>query len=224
MLCVVLMFLFLGCEASSTPTPTPTRTPTPMPTPTPTPTPEFAYSVVQVIDKCVGSSGSGFFVDYKGLWLVTNYHVINEDGDICDTVSIKLHDFNNEYDAKVVDFDEDLDLALLKTEITRLFEPLSIREDRAIVGESVRVLGFPKGLGFLVPRNGKVEKVDEERIETGMREVNRLKSTIGGHSGGPVLDEDGEVIGVHRASMEGTSIAIAVPIHHVLELVDGLTQ
>lgn len=196
---------------------TPTRSHLQIPTSTPTPTataiPEFVYSVAQV------NGGSGFFVEYKGLWLVTNYHVIeDEDGDIFDAVSVKLSKSNIERDAKVVEVNEDLDLALLLVDSPFPFEPLSIRTFGAIVGENVKVVGFPKG--YLITRSGNVEKVDEERIETNIKEVNRLQSTIGGHSGGPVLDEDGKVVGVHWGRVEGTNIALAVPIHHVLELID----
>ena len=217
-MCVVLMFLFLGCEASSTPTPR-LRIPTPTPTPTATPVPAIYYSVVRVVE----SGGSGFFVDYKGLWLVTNYHVIEDNnGNILDVISVKLSKSNFAREVEVVNVNKDLDLALLLENSLFPFEPLNIRTSKVEVGEEVTVIGFPKG--WLITRSGKVEKVGEERIETSIKEVNRLQSTIGGHSGGPVLDKDGKVVGVHRGSIESTNIAIAIPIHHVLELIDGLAQ
>lgn len=125
------------------------------------------------------------------------------------------------FEARVLAGNADLDVAVLK--ITRRTDPsaeipapLPLAGPNAVrSGDPITVLGFPKGNGnHLIPADGTIRRIDQER---GLLVYDAV--TDHGHSGGPVLDAAGEIVGVHSArtgrSMQslrvGTIVALALP-------------
>jgi len=146
----------------------------------------------------VTSYGSGFFVTNNHI--VTNNHVTEG----CDEIEVK----NKKYSSKVelVDSDSNTDLSILSTG-----KPynnfLSFRNGKPIkTGETAIVLGYPLG-----SRLGSDLKVTVGNIAalTGYKNnITELQLTAPvqpGNSGGPLLDDNGNVVGIIVASLESTS-------------------
>lgn len=152
------------------------------------------------------SSGSGWVVQVDGdrSLVVTNFHVVETQLDAGSSrVAVQRENF--ERPGRVVDFDEELDLAIIAVE--ERFEPLEVSTEEPRVGEPVIVVGSPLGLEQTVV-TGVVSALREGFIQ--------FSAPISpGNSGGPVLNARGQVIGVTVLKIvddaaEGLSFAIPV--------------
>jgi S1-C subfamily serine protease len=156
----------------------------------------WAFTLFTLIQVCCsalrgqGASGSGFIIHPDG-YVLTNHHVIADAGQIEVIVPGK-----GELLASVVADDEYKDLALLKIEATGL-EVLPIAESKGVkVLDTVIVLGYPlaPALGADVSASqGQVNAIREE----GRIPLLQIDANVNpGNSGGPVLNDRGEVVGV----------------------------
>ena len=157
--------------------------------------------VVVNIKQADSGIGTAFAIDRKGRWM-TARHVV----DSCDTVGI---DIGGHKVLRVDSFvSEDSDTAILTGNWTR--KPLANDlYNRRQVGERGFFFGFPQGrpgevVGSLLARNRMVVRGRYRSDEAilAWSEVGRTKGligSIGGLSGAPVMDQDGEVIGVVSA-------------------------
>jgi serine protease Do len=153
------------------------------------------------------SVGSGFIIDKEG-HVVTNNHVIED----ADQIRVKLGD-DNEFDAKVVGRDPNTDLALLKVESKKDLPYIEMGDsDKLKIGQWVVAIGSPFGLertvtAGIVSAKGRV-------IGSGPYDdfIQTDASINPGNSGGPLLNMDGEVIGINTAIIaSGTGIGFAIP-------------
>ena len=166
--------------------------------------------------------GSGFFLSADG-YLCTNHHVV------ADVDSIKVRVGETEYPARVVGSDQLADLALLKIEGKGTFEPAFLGDsNRVQVGDWAIAIGNPFGLerSFTV---GVVSAVARASVdELGSRHIQTDASINPGNSGGPLINVDGEVIGVNRMiySQSGGSVGIgfAIPINEARHILDQLKR
>ncbi len=159
--------------------------------------------------------GSGFFIDQRG-YLVTNHHVIdsmvNPKYEGFSRLYIKtLDDPDTKIPAKVIGYDQALDLALLKAEI----EPkaiLTLGSSKALqIGDKVSAIGTPLGLeGTLT--SGIISSTDRKLLAMG--NVIQIDAAVNsGNSGGPLIDKSLAVQGVVFAGMlrfQGLNFAIPV--------------
>jgi len=164
--------------------------------------------------------GSGFVIDHDG-YIVTNNHVV----DNASSVKVRLSD-DREFDAKVVGTDKQTDLAVIKIDANGLPQLALGDSDAVRVGEDVIAVGNPFGLGGTVTRgivSAMARDIDAgpyvDFIQTDAA-INR------GNSGGPLLDLQGEVIGVNSAiySPNGGSVGVgfAIPSNTVKTVVAQL--
>jgi len=153
------------------------------------------------------SVGSGFIIDKEG-YVVTNNHVIED----ADQIRVKLDD-DNEFDAEVVGRDPNTDLALLKIESKKELPFIQMGDsDKIKIGQWVVAIGSPFGLertvtAGIVSAKGRV-------IGSGPYDdfIQTDASINPGNSGGPLLNMDGEVIGINTAIIaSGTGIGFAIP-------------
>ncbi|MBF9236129.1 trypsin-like peptidase domain-containing protein [Hymenobacter sp. BT683] len=163
------------------------------------------------------SSGTGFALTSEG-YLVTSYHVIQG----ADSVLVEGHD-HKRYHAEPVYSDRKHDLAILRiTDKTfngfgRL--PYAIKEGQADLGERVYTLGYPRedvvyGEGALSARSGF-------QGDTAFYQVSIPVNP--GNSGGPLLDERGNLIGVVSGRQnDAQSAAFATKSSYLVRLVDSL--
>lgn len=162
--------------------------------------------------------GSGFFIDRRG-YIITNYHVIQPEVDPkyegYSRVYIKLSsDPETRIPAKVVGWDPLLDLALLKTEIDapHVFS-LGSSQDLD-VGDKIFAIGSPAGLEWTLT-SGIVSA--EGRRLLSMGPVMQIDAAINsGNSGGPIIDEKGNVQAVVFAGMlDYQGLNFAIPVEYL---------
>jgi serine protease Do len=168
--------------------------------------------------------GSGFFINKQG-YLITNYHVIEGETKIKVTVFKKdIGGFEKiKFEkVKIVAFNPFLDLALLKVEDiknhTIKFVPLGDSESLN-VGEQVFAVGNPLGLERSV-HNGIVSSLN--RAFEGLVYIQTNTDINPGNSGGPLLNMNGQVIGVTNMGyifMGG--LGFAIPINYVKTFIEN---
>jgi serine protease Do len=158
------------------------------------------------------SVGSGFFVTREG-HIVTNFHVVSEAA-----LKPERHDLvyvtadGREAPVQILQIDVLNDLALLKAgdAAARSFDALAFRSEARTLsqGERIYSLGNPLDVGFAVMEgtyNGMVRRSFYPQIFFG-------GALSGGMSGGPALDQDGEVIGINVARrVDGEQVSFLVP-------------
>jgi S1-C subfamily serine protease len=173
--------------------------------------------------------GSGFVYDAQGL-IVTNNHVI----DGADSVDVTFTS-GNTYSAKVLGRDTYSDLAVLKItdNFTEKLEPLKIGNSTDLqVGDQVVAIGNPFGLSNtmttgIVSQLGRL--IPNEENNFSIPDVIQTDAAINpGNSGGPLLDTQGEVIGVNSAIQSNTGsfsgIGFAISSSAVQRIVPALIK
>ena len=148
------------------------------------------------------STGTGFFA--TPTLIITNHHVVTG----CTLVTLRRAD-GTTTSGKVVDSDETLDLAGIR--VAEPNSPLPLRNDAIEVGETVITFGFP--LSGLLSEGG-VATTGIVSALSGMRnDSSRIQITAPiqpGNSGGPLLDERGQVVGVVVSKLNALRIADAI--------------
>ncbi len=171
-----------------------------------------------------GASGSGFIIDSTG-YIVTNNHVVEG----ADSILVTLFD-QRELEAQVVGTDELSDLALLKVEgadlpVVKLGASSSLK-----VGEWVLAMGSPFGLQYSVAA-GIISYMGRALPTGGVNYVSYIQTDVAinpGHSGGPLFNLDGEVIGINSQifTNSGGSIGLsfAIPVDVAKNVVNQLRE
>ena len=165
--------------------------------------------------------GSGFIVDAQG-HVVTNYHVVRN----ADEIVVTLSD-GTELPAKVVGHDAKTDLALLKIDTDKSLPFVSFGDsDGARVGDWVVAVGSPFGLGGTVTAG--IISARGRNIQSGpFDDFLQVDAPINrGNSGGPLFDQNGQVIGVNAAifSPSGGNVGIgfAIPSQLAAPIIEAL--
>lgn len=160
--------------------------------------------------------GSAFVVDASG-YLVTNNHVVKEAKKITVTLS------RQEYPAKVVGQDEKVDIAVIKIEPHKKLTPLTLgNSDKLKTGSWVVAMGNPFGLennltlGII---SGKGRQVPEAPYIDFLQTDAEIYP---GNSGGPLVNLQGEAVGVNTAIDENADLSLAIPINKVKEVLPRL--
>jgi len=158
--------------------------------------------------------GSGFFISDDG-YLLTNHHVIESEVEPTDAVSSKLSirlpgSRGERLPARVVGWDKNMDLALLKAEYHPPFVFRLSTDSDPVPGEKLQVLGSPGGLESTLTQ-GIVSAVKRPLLSVG--EVLQIDAAVNpGNSGGPMVDADGRVLGVVFAGIRGfQGVNFAIP-------------
>ncbi len=176
-------------------------------------------------ERKVSSLGSGFVIDGKEGYVVTNNHVIEG----ADEIIINFNDGSKLKVDKVIGKDTKTDLALLKVTPKRPLHSVGFGSSNKIkVGDWVMAIGNPFGLGGSVTVG--IISAKQRDINSGpYDDYLQTDAAINkGNSGGPLFNMEGEVIGVNTAiiSPTGGSIGIgfAVPSDTAMVVVDQLRQ
>ncbi len=151
--------------------------------------------------------GSGFFIDAQGT-VVTNYHVI--DGGISGVVL--MSDGTSHEILSVLEYDAELDLAVLETAVSGN-EFLTISQRDVGTGEAVYAMGSSQGLtgtfsdGIVSQASRQVEGIQCIQITAPISQ---------GNSGGPLVDQYSEVVGVNSMSLTtGQNLNFAIDIQEL---------
>lgn len=171
--------------------------------------------------KQVNGMGSGVIVDPRG-YIVTNYHVVEGVGNI----HVTLADQKTAV-AKVVAHDAKTDLAVIKIDSEKPLPTVRLgTSSDLMMGETVIAIGNPYGYGGSVTR-GIISRLHRPVQVTETQKYSNLIQTDApinpGNSGGPLINIDGEAIGITVAVRVGAQgIAFAIPIDEVLTVVERL--
>lgn len=174
--------------------------------------------------------GSGFVYDKNG-HIVTNFHVVRG----AQTIEVSFSD-NESMSARVVGTDPSSDLAVLKVRAAaRALRPLELGNSDAVeVGDAVIAIGNPLGnfrsvtAGIVSALNRPLSSPNGFQIDDVIQTDAPINS---GNSGGPLLSNRGEVIGVNTAIQTGQTgasgnigIGFAVPVNTLEEVVAELME
>ena len=178
----------------------------------------------QLPQQPVYSVGSGFIVD-KGGYILTNQHVVDDAA----RITVKL-DSGEEFTAKIVGVDEETDLAVLKIDAGRDLPFLKFGDSNAAeVGDWVLAVGSPFGLAKSVTagiisqtrRKTPYAKAFQRFIQTDAA-INR------GNSGGPLVNLDGDVIGINSQIATSTGdyngVGFAFPSREASSVFDQIVK
>ncbi len=182
--------------------------------------------------RAVPGLGSGFAIDREGT-LLTNHHVVRDADSI-----VVVDEGGRIYAAELVGADELTDLAVLRIAAGRIPPaPLGTSSD-LLVGEPAIAIGNPSG--FMLANtestvtSGVISGVGRDILSGSEREVLyadmvQTDAAINpGNSGGPLVNADGEVVGVNSSifSRSGGSegLGFAIPIDRALRIADELRQ
>ena len=154
----------------------------------------------------VASSGSGFFINNKG-YFITNNHVVKG----CKQSKITFKE--ESVDADVIATDQTLDLALLKAKV-KPRNYLNLSDDPPEKLQKIYVAGYPFGKGLsddLKLTQGIISSVKGYGNNSNQIQIDAAINS--GNSGGPIVDEDGDLVGVavsglNKSQAEGIAFGI----------------
>ena len=168
----------------------------------------------------VAMLGSGMVVHEDG-YIITNAHVIKGS----EKIKVVFSD-GSEYQAQIISGDESKDLAVLKIQVNKKLSFIHLgRSNDLMIGETVVAIGNPYGYANTVT-SGVVSAVGRDiQVVEGfwLRGLIQTDAPINpGNSGGPLLNINGELIGVNTAvRAEAENIGFAIPVD---TLVDNLSH
>ena len=172
------------------------------------------------------SLGSGVIVDAKG-FIVTNRHVVDK----ADRIRVRFEDDppGVQHDAKVIGVDQETDLAVIKVDVDRSLPAAKMgNSDSMQVGDWVLAVGSPFGLSEtvtagIVSAKGR-DIVPNRQFQTFIQTDAAINP---GNSGGPLVNMNGEVIGINTAILSETNayagVGFALPSKTVVDVYNQLT-
>jgi len=171
----------------------------------------------------IKGQGSGVIYNSQG-FIVTNKHVVKDAGEII----TRLYD-GSEYKAKIVGTDERSDIVVLKIDAEKLTPAKFGNSDSLELGEIVLAIGNPIGLGQVVTSGIISAKGTSNLRITGFEDFVQTDAIINQNSyGGPLVNMDGEVVGISTLPPEQTAgyfgISLAIPINVVNKAAEDLIK
>jgi len=169
--------------------------------------------------------GTGFVISEDG-YIITNNHVI----DGADKIEVRVNN-KEKYTAKLIGKDPATDLALLKIEVKQRLIPLSLGDsDKLRVGEWVMAIGDPLNFDKTVTV-GVVSAKDRSGLtaDAATRSFENYIQTDAainfGNSGGPLINVNGEVIGINTAMFRpAQNIGFAIPVNTLKQVLPQLRE
>jgi|HigsolmetaAR201D_1030396.scaffolds.fasta_scaffold07132_2 periplasmic serine protease, Do/DeqQ family len=169
-------------------------------------------------------TGSGFIVDKNG-YIITNYHVVEK----ADHIKVRLRGNRTEHPARLIGSDYETDLAVLKIDVGHPLPVAKIgNSDSVQVGDWAVAIGSPFGLETTVTAG----IVSATGRDVGPHQFQRFIQTDAainpGNSGGPLVNINGEVIGVNTmiATQSGgyQGIGFALPVNTAVKVYNQIIQ
>ena len=162
------------------------------------------------------SVGSGIIISESG-YIITNYHIV-EGGT---GLAVMLLSDNSVYDAALVGYDQELDLAILKAEGSG-FVPAELgNSDELEVGDTVYAIGNPLGYLYGTLTDGIVSALGDRvsQLDYPGRLIQTTAALNSGNSGGALVDCYGRVVGITSAKVTGVQedvviegLGLAIPL------------
>ena len=179
------------------------------------------------------ASGSGVIISEDG-YIVTNNHVIS-DGDkgIASEITVTLHN-RKTYKARVIGYDPNYDLAVLKIDGNNLPFMLYGNSDNVQLGQWVLAVGYPLSLettvtAGIVSAKGRTIGINARQGQAPVESFIQTDAAVNqGNSGGALVNTDGQMIGINSAILapSGTyaGYSFAIPVNLVKKVVSDIIQ
>ncbi len=172
-------------------------------------------------------SGSGFIIDEKNGYIVTNNHVIEG----AEKIMISLAD-GRDVAGTLVGGDDRTDLAVVKISDTKDLKAAQLGDSNALrVGEPVVAIGNPGGREFArTVTTGVVSATDRFLMLQGEASFNLIQTDAAinpGNSGGPLVNYSGQVIGINSAKKDAPGfegMGFAIPITDALPVIKQIIE
>lgn len=189
-----------------------------------------APSVVSVYSRTAdgGGAGSGVVMREDG-YVLTNFHVIQD----ARAVTVMVLPSGESYDASLVGYDEDLDIAVLKIDAQGLTAARFGDSDALRVGDPAYAIGNPMGYLYGTMTDGIISYTDRLQTIDGT-EMTLIQTTAllnSGNSGGALINERGQVVGITVAKIGGRGsygevqvegLGFAIPISLARPFIDHI--
>lgn len=174
---------------------------------------DFNWVEPHIVGTYKESIGTGFFIDLEG-HLLTNFHVIDQS--IINYIQIPKYG-NKTFNCDIISIYPDLDLALLKIKDFKNKKFLKLGDSNKIRrGIESYVIGFPLGQDKYKITSGIISGYQDGDIQTDSP-INR------GNSGGPLVDENINVIGINYAGYDDAqNVGYAIPINYVKYILEDM--
>jgi serine protease Do len=161
--------------------------------------------------------GSAFALNNKG-YILTSFHMVKG----ADSIFIQNNSTERTL-TRLILSDAKLDLAILKVEDSEVVKnwqvPFSLREKPADIGETVFTLGYPRK--DMVYGEGSLSSLSGYSNDTSMYQISIPVNP--GNSGGPLLDENGNIIGVIRGKITGAeATGFAIKANEILKSIHSM--
>lgn len=198
---------------------------------------EYAKSVVYIGNRVKGriiSTGSGFIIRHEGLKIITNWHVIDDAGELKvwlkpDTIVTEDYLIENEdsYSAKVIKVDKKKDLAMLEVKgLPFGIRPVNYGKFKNVkIGETLFAIGHPKG-HLWTYTSGMVSQIRpgyKWRYLSSRHYANVIQTQTPineGNSGGPLFNKEKKLVGVNTFTEEGENLNFAIAVDDVIGFIN----
>lgn len=174
------------------------------------------------------SLGTGTIISDNG-YIITNWHLAGNKYSSC---YVTLED-GSVYNGSTVWADSDLDLAIVKISANGLSYLNLGDSDNIKIGENVYAIGNPIGIEFqrtvtsgIISGVNRTIKIEEEDNVSYMEGLIQTDASINeGNSGGPLINESGEILGINTIKIESAEgIGFAVPINVIKPVIESFTN
>lgn len=167
--------------------------------------------------------GSGFIISKDG-YILTNEHVI----DGADKITVTVNGYPTPFTAELAGSDYDKDLAVLKIKADKELPTLPLgKSENILVGDWVIAIGNPYGLDHtvtvgVISAKGRPVNIEDRRYENLLQTDASINP---GNSGGPLLNLNGEVVGINTAvNAQAQGIGFAIPTSTVQAILQDLLK
>ncbi|MGN0613818.1 MAG: S1C family serine protease [Porcipelethomonas sp.] len=179
------------------------------------------------------ATGTGIVMTSEG-YIITNAHVIYDEENgygKAQSVSVLMSD-KTEYDASIIGYDTDTDIAVLKIDASGLTAAEFGDSDDLQVGELVLAIGNPLGFELFGSVTSGIVSALNREISINEKQMSLIQTDAAinsGNSGGPLINSYGQVIGINSAKMTSTyssasveGLGFAIPITQAKTIIDDL--
>ena len=181
------------------------------------------------------ATGTGVIITADG-YIVTNAHVIYDSeygSGLASSISVLLND-DSTYDAEVIGYDTDCDLAVLKINAENLVAAEFGDSDALKLGQDVIAIGNPLGFELMDTVTSGIVSGLNRQITINDKSMTLLQTDAAinsGNSGGPLINKKGQVIGINSSKMSASyseasieGIGFAIPSNEVAKIVEDIME
>ena len=195
---------------------------------------KYANSVVYIENQKDRGTGSGFFINHKGLKIITNWHVVETAKNV--TICLRTEDLNkvcdtDYYTGKVIKKNKQKDLAMIEVKgLPSSIKPVVYGKYKDVkIGQTAFAIGHPEGLVWTFTNGMISQKRPEHKwsYKTSRHKAKTIQIQVPinpGNSGGPLFNKDQKLIGVNTFTSEVENLNFAIAVDDLIEFINEVEQ